>query len=420
MRFLLLYSALIISFLLNGFKPATGAENSTPNDWIAAETDSLTARISALQKESGIVGIGTVVVDANGIRYAKGFGFADKDRKLPYTDNSIQNIASISKTFIGIALLKAQEMGKLDLDDPVNKYLPFEVINPKFPDKEITFRQLSCHTSSIRDTEIYDQKSYVLKEALSSSDLEKLNAYENFNEPKDAVPLEEFLKRVLTQDGDWYKKKTYLDVAPGETFEYSNVAAALTAFALERAVQTDFMDFTKKHILDPLEMTSSGWSFDRVNMDQHSVLYNDEQTAFPLYRLITYPDGGMISSVTDLGKYLSELIRGYSGKGTLLSEASYKELFHPQLGDSNFEERDSESEFNDEYNMGIFMGMSALGNIGHTGGDPGVSTFMFFNEESLTGQIVFLNTSLSEKSFDSFVKIWNTLSEYRSEIAVQR
>ena len=156
-----------------------------------------------------------------------------------------------------------------------------------------------------------------------------------------------------------------------------------------------------------------------MNMDQHSVLYDENQKAFPLYRLITYPDGGLISSVSDLGKYLSELIRGYKGNGTILSQESYRELFHPQLADSYFEERDADNAYNDEYDMGIFMGMSATGNIGHTGGDPGVSTFMFFNEDSLTGQIVFLNTSLNEKNFQSFVKIWQALEQHRSEIGVQ-
>ncbi|MGA9271651.1 MAG: serine hydrolase, partial [Lutimonas sp.] len=185
------------------------------------------------------------------------------------------------------------------------------------------------------------------------------------------------------------------------------------------ATQTDFREFTQKHILQPLEMNSSGWSFDRVNMDEHSVLYDENQKPFPLYRLITYPDGGFISSVSDLGKYLSELIGGYTGNGTILKRESYRELFQPQLADSFFEDRDPDNDYNDEYDMGIFMGMSATGNIGHTGGDPGVSTFMFFNEDSLTGQIVFLNTSLNEKSFESFVKIWQALEEYRLEIGVQ-
>ena len=53
---------------------------------------------------------------------------------------TIQNVASVSKTIVGIALLKAQELGKLKLDEPINKYLPFKVFNPKFPNENITIR----------------------------------------------------------------------------------------------------------------------------------------------------------------------------------------------------------------------------------------------------------------------------------------
>ncbi|MGA9270105.1 MAG: serine hydrolase, partial [Lutimonas sp.] len=217
-----------------------------PAHSLATSTDSLTLELEKLQKESGIVGLGAVIVDHEGIEYAHGFGYADMARQLPYTENTIQNIASISKTFIGISLLKAQEMGLLDLDDPVNKYLPFKVFNPKHPDQEITLRQLSCHTSSIQDTEVYDQRSYVLKDAMASEDKERLEAYENFNNPEDTIPMEEFFQRVLTTDGAWYSEDAYLDSKPGTKFEYSNVAAALTAYALQRATQTDFREFTQK------------------------------------------------------------------------------------------------------------------------------------------------------------------------------
>ena len=96
--------------------------------------------------------------------YEKGFGFVDKTTEKAYSKHTIQNIASISKTFLGLALLKAQELGKLHLDEPINKYLPFKVQNPYYPEEEITIRQLTTHTSSITDSKYYDQKSYVLKE----------------------------------------------------------------------------------------------------------------------------------------------------------------------------------------------------------------------------------------------------------------
>ena len=70
--------------------------------------------------------------------------------------------------------------------------------------------------------------------------------------------------------------------------------------------------------VEPLKMTSSGWSFDSVDLSMHTKLYTSGNTEIPFYSLITYPDGGLITSANDLSKYLIELIKGYNGKGTLL------------------------------------------------------------------------------------------------------
>ena len=65
-------------------------------------------------------------------------------------------------------------------------------------------------------------------------------------------------------------------------------------------------------------MNSSGWSFKDVNMEEHTVMYQNIDQALPFYKLITYPDGGLITSVHDMAIYLTELIKGYSGEGIIL------------------------------------------------------------------------------------------------------
>ena len=118
-------------------------------------------------------------------------------------------------------------------------------------------------------------------------------------------------------------------------------------------------------------MKNSGWNYSDIMFDNVSTLYADTKTEVPHYSLITYPDGGFLTTINDLSKYLSELIKGYSGNGKLLSKNSYNELFKPQSKEENFEERNSNNPYNDEYNLGIFIGISATNNIGHKGGDPG-------------------------------------------------
>ena len=405
----LLFTA-FCSYAQNDAKTTTGSDLNQTN------LDSLTFELEKIYARGHINGFGVAIVDENETIYEKGFGYADKTTKKNYSNHTIQNIASISKTFLGLALLKAQELGKLNLDDPINKYLPFEVQNPYYPEEEITIRQLTTHTSSITDTKYYDQKSYVLKEAEDNENLQKSKRPENFNEPEAFTSMGVFLKNSLDKDGEWYLKKGFLKSKPGTQFEYSNVGATLAAYVLELATDESYDAFSKKYILAPLKMNDSGWSFEEINMEQHAVMYENIDQALPFYKLITYPDGGLITSVHDMALYLSELIKAYDGKGSVLSKESYQELFKEQLNDSHFEERDADNPYNDEYNMGVFMGFSAKGNIGHSGGDPGVTTLMFFNAEAKTGQLIFVNTGMDDEGFQEFIDVWLKLESYRNKL----
>jgi CubicO group peptidase (beta-lactamase class C family) len=351
------------------------------------------------------------IVNQDGTLYEKGFGYSDIKASKKYTNNTVQNIASISKTFIGIALLKAQELGTLNLDDPINKHLPFVVSNPYFPNEQITIRQLATHTSSIKDPSRYEKNGYILKEKENKE--AKVNS--NFRSPDEKLVLGEFLKNILSTEGKWYKKKNFLKTKPGEIFEYSNVAAGLAALVIEKATNQSFNEFTNEHILTPLGMSNSGWSFTEVDFSKHSKLYKDKETELAFYQLVNYPDGGLITSSTDLGKYLTELIAGNNGNGSILNKQSYEELFRPQLTDKNYNER-NESAYNDEYNMGVFMGISAQGQIGHTGGDPGVATHMFFNTETKIGKLLIVNTDLKKEGIKEFIDIWKKLEEYETKL----
>lgn len=375
-------------------------------------SDSLTTELS---NPALFNGFSVAIVNENGTLYSKGIGTADVQLKKPYTDSTLQNIGSISKTLVGIALLKAQELGKLKLDDPINQYIPFRVDNPFHPTIPITIRQLATHTSTITDNEYYLKRNYVLKPGQDLANtklfLEDEQVFVPYNS---AISLKQYLQNVLTREGKWYKKEDFLNRKPGEIFEYSNVATALAAFIIESATGESFDSFTAKHILKPLQMNASGWKFADVNLANHSRLYQTPDTLLPFYSLITYPDGNFITSSTDLSKYLTELIKGYNGHGTILSKESYKEYFRPQLDAKNFLNRNEKNPYSDEYNVGIFIGFSYTGNIGHTGGDPGVASMMFFNPKTNIGRILIVNTSINDKEGgQEFYGIWDKLEKYQ-------
>jgi CubicO group peptidase (beta-lactamase class C family) len=379
-------------------------------------SDSLTTAISDLFASGEINGLGVTVVNSDDILYQSGFGMMDLKSKKAYTPQTLQNIASISKTFIGIALMRANELGFLRLDDPVNDHLPFQLINPYFPADTITIRQLASHTSSIRDTDVYSEKAYVLKTDVPDSLTAMVE--ETLNPPGTKMPIADFLPMVLSSDGSYYTNDVFLNSRPGSRFEYSNIGATLAALVLENATGVPFDQFTMTHILDPLGMDSSAWSYEAIDMEQHSVLYADPDTEIPYYELITYPDGGLRSSIEDMGLYLVELIRGKKGKGRLLKPESYREYFKPVLSDSQFEERDAEFPYNDEYDMGVFIVHSGTGNIGHTGGDPGISSFMFFDPATSLGFYVIINTSIiNEAGVNQLLGTVRALEEFGPKLS---
>lgn len=351
-------------------------------------------------------GFSAAIVDPNGIVYNKGYGYADVNEKKKYTTETIINIASISKVFIGVALLKAEEMGVLNLDDPINDHLPFKVVNPKYPNEPITIRQLATHTSSILDTDIYMETCYVNKDDIPiDSTLKRYELYYQ-NSSNKWTSLAEYLPKILKKDGDFYSPSTFSERKPGELREYSNIGAALCALVIEYASHKPFNEFTKDHIFTPLGMTSTCWFFEKSDHTKYSKLYYDN-LELPYYQILSYPDGGLITSSTDMSQFLMELINGYSGNGQILNKEGYKTFFKSQLEEKALAGKEN-------FNVGLFIDKELAYNvIGHSGGDPGTNTMMYFNTETKIGKILITNTdSKKENSNAVFWEIWNTMEKY--------
>ena len=163
-------------------------------------------------------------------------------------------------------------------------------------------------------------------------------------------------------------------------------------------------------------MESTGWGLRSIDIKKHSRLYINKTTPYPFYIGVTYPDGSIITSSYDMSKYIAELMKGYFGNGTLLTKDSYKEYFTPQLKAENFIDRDT-SQYSDEYNMGIKMGFGSTGNFGHTGGDPGIFSVIWFDKDKRIGTYFIVNTDLEGKeSVKTQQAIRSLLDEYTDKL----
>jgi CubicO group peptidase (beta-lactamase class C family) len=362
----------------------------------------LDRELAQLQAGSELPGFCVALVDAGGLRYRNGFGYADLETKRPYTADTVQPVASVSKTLIGVALMKAVELGYFTLDTDVGTLLPFKVANPAYPGRPITLRQLATHTSGITDREDVYEK-----------------AYEPGARPRTA--LKDFLADYFGEKGRYYSRRNFTAQAPGEAYHYSNLGAALAAYAIEVKAGVSYADFTRKYVFDPVGMSASGWSTDEARKD-NARLYGARRKPYPVYSLATYPDGGLHTSCTDLGRYLGRVIAGLRGadaQGGLLAQASFRTMLAAQ-----FDQTHMPPGFDAKHpNQGLFWEFLRDGEIGHYGGDPGVSTFMAFDPDTGVGRILLANVggedAMTAELAGQIKRIWTTLQAHASETAVR-
>ncbi|MCR5887364.1 beta-lactamase family protein [Hymenobacter sp. J193] len=368
----------------------------------ATAPDSLTAQLSRLASASGLPGFGVAVVSSTGILYEHGFGYANRQARQPYSTGTMQNVGSVSKTFIGVALLKAVEQGLFSLDTPINKVLPFAVHHPQAPAQPITIRQLATHTSGIIDREAAYRKAYVPRTtataALDSAERHALARRQ----------LAAFLREYLSPKGRTFRPANFSPDAPGTAYHYSNIGAALAAYLIELKSGLSFAEYTRRYIFEPLKMQDSGWLYEPRRANRYAVNYKPSGKPLRPYSLLTYPDGGLLTTPHDLGLYLAEILRGAAGQPSpLLTPTSFQAMLGPQFAAASPPRNLNPK----EPNSGIFWAIRRNGQIGHTGSDPGASSFMFYNPQTGIGKVFITNVALDENEVltKQFSAIWQLL-----------
>lgn len=358
--------------------------------------DSLTLKLNEIAKRSERLGFGVAILDKDSVYYQEAFGKISKETGKDFTLNTVMPIGSVSKTLAGISIMKAVELGYLNLEDDINQYLNFKIVNPFHPNKRITIKQLTTHTSTLKYTRHYDN-AYLFDRKIPPiyNDLKgkrKRTARKEIEGYNDnvAMTMEDFVKKIYTEGGEWYNKKNFLSNVPGEKFSYCNENAALAALVIEGATNTDFQSFVKQHIIEVTGLTQSSWLMSKYKPAEKGQLYMFSKP-IPDYHLITYPDGGFVTNTIDLTKYLQDLIRGYFGEENMLSPKSYEVLFR-------------EHHREEEEAAGIFMELSG-NQIGHNGGDPGISTFMYFDKRTSFGYVLIFKYGISMALFDTLKEV---------------
>jgi CubicO group peptidase (beta-lactamase class C family) len=298
--------------------------------------DSLNAELSQVFKNSNITGCAVSIVNKNGLVYQKEFGFANIKENKPFGIQTKHTIASVSKTFISVALMKAIQLGYFNLETDINKILPFKVRNPHFPKDIIRIKDLVTHTSGIVDNDSIFSKTYqfLISAETDSSSISLIKEAGLTGGLKDTT-LRRFMFSYLNSNGRLFSTNNFNKNKVGKSYNYSNIASALAAYLIEIKSGVSFASFTDKHIFKPLKMTHSEWKVNTKDLENRAIPYYTADIAFPFYNSLTYPDGGLTTTLSELSRFVQEMINSLNGTSKLLAPKSVSTMFKPMFSDAN-------------------------------------------------------------------------------------
>ncbi|UCE05556.1 MAG: beta-lactamase family protein [bacterium] len=244
--------------------------------------------------ETGAPGISMAIALKGKIIFSGGAGYAELDNFSPATGRIVHNIASISKTHAAVALMQLVEQGKVNLDDPIQKYVPY------FPKKkwEITARHILTHTSGIRHYRKDDFGEQRYKEKI------------HYDSLKTAIEI--------------FKDDTLL-FQPGKSWFYSSYASNLMQGIVEEATGVGFEEYLRKNVWQPAGMLST--QFDVPERIVHNRGKGYVRNKKGLLVNIPYADvsykyagGGIISCAEDLVRFGMALNHGKLLKAETLAK----------------------------------------------------------------------------------------------------
>jgi CubicO group peptidase (beta-lactamase class C family) len=314
-----------------------------------------------------------VVVDGQLI-YSGDVGYTDITKKVPVSNKSVFRIASMSKSFTAMAIVKLRDEGRLKLDDPASKYIP-ELKKVKYLSTDaspITVRNLLTHSAGFPEDNPWGDRQ------LADTEKDLTN---------------------LIESG------VYFSNVPGVAYEYSNLGFALLGRIIKNVSGKPYQQYITQNILIPLGMNNTYWEFTKVPAPQLAHGYrwiNEQWKEEELLHDGSYGAmGGMMTTIADFAKYIELHMSAWpatSGKeNSVLKRSSLREMQQPWMFsglNSQFKYPNGRScATSSAYGYGLRWTTDCEGRrwVGHSGGLPGFGSEWRIFQDFGIGVVSFAN-----------------------------
>jgi CubicO group peptidase (beta-lactamase class C family) len=295
---------------------------------IDARLQDFDAYMAQVLKDWNVPGIGVGIVVKDTLVFAKGYGYRDYGKKLPFTPTTTQPIASNTKLFTAVAAGLLVDEGKLDWDKPIRDYVPSIKFYNDDLDRTITIRDMLAHRTGITRHDLIWFKS-------------------------------DFSQK------DLYNRLRYLEPSqpPRSVFLYNNMMYAGAGYAIELLSGKTWENFVRDRILTPLGMTSTTFTIDEMlKTAEPGVAFTERRDTPELYQIPYYseaigvaPAGAMNSNIVDMSKWLIALMNSGKVNGKqVLAASALKQTLAPAIAlpNTNLEVRGWGELLNAAYGMG--------------------------------------------------------------------
>lgn len=357
-----------VSLLATFFVARPAIAQSVDADAWNAAISRFEQRMEAQVAADDVGGVSAAVARGSDVVWARAFGWADRDRRIPAGVGSIYRVGSISKTVTAVVMMRAVERGYIDLDQPLSDIFP---ATARFPGAiggapAPTVRQFASHTSGLVREPDWDIAASGPIEIWQERIVE-------------SIPLSRFQN------------------APGAEYSYSNIGYGTLGLAVARAVGRPFMEFVEEDVFKPLGMTSSTFVIGPELAPRLTVGYVNRGDGSPdpeqparehAGRGYKVPNGGVYSTVLDLARFMGAL-QGRASPAILSDEsvAEMSRVHTPEDPDNG-------------YGLGVMIRAADDGArlVGHSGSVAGYNAYMLFEPESGLGVVLLRNYNQGEAS----------------------
>lgn len=329
---------------------------------VAAALEVARVWLDAQRDFEQIPGLSAAIVADQAVVWSGGFGLADLERRTPAGADTLYSICSVSKLFTSIAVMQQRDAGRLRLDDPVRRHLPWLDIHLTAPESgDITVRGLLTHASGLpRESD---------------------QAY--WTGPDFAFPARDAVIAGLKRQQTLYPADTY--------FQYSNLGLTLAGEVAAAAAGRPYADLVRAEVLDPLGLTSTFPDMpvaergSRLATGYSAIGRDGRRTpvAFFEARGIA-PAAGYASSASDLARFAAWQFRLLASGGTeVLHANTLREMHRVHWVDPDFETT---------WGLGFAVWRSDNKTfVGHGGSCPGFRTQLLLKPDERIAVVVMAN-----------------------------